>query len=68
MKNTLYAVAAACIAMLATSGIVVLATARPPAKTADAALARAEQQLAMELDAAIGRHLTEIKNRVQRRP
>ena len=29
MKNTLYAVVAACLAMLATSGIVALATAAP---------------------------------------
>ena len=35
MKNTLYAVVAACLAMLATSGIVALATAAPAVPTAD---------------------------------
>ena len=57
MKNTLYAAVAACLAMLATSGIVALATAAPGHPT----LPEAERELVAELDHAIARQLTAIK-------
>ena len=60
MKNTLYAAVAACMAMLATSGIVALATAAP----ADTSLPRAEQELVAQLDGAIVRQLAAVKERL----
>ena len=66
MKNTLYAVVAACLAMLATSGIVALATAAPslpPAPTT-----AAEQELVTHLDRVIEAQLGRIKYRLQRAP
>jgi hypothetical protein len=61
MKNTLYAAVAACMAMLATSGIVALATAAP----ADSApLPQAERELVAQLDGAIVRQLAAVKERL----
>jgi len=59
MKNTLYAAVAACMAMLATSGIVALATAAP----ADT-LPLAERELVAQLDGAIVRQLAAVKERL----
>lgn len=61
MKNTLYAAVAACIAMLATSGIVALATAAPTERTSEPAV---EQELVAELDGAILRQLAAVKERL----
>jgi hypothetical protein len=61
MKNTLYAAVAACMAMLATSGIVALATAAP---TDSASLPQAERELVAQLDGAIVRQLAAVKERL----
>ncbi len=59
MKNTLYAVVAACLAMLATSGIVALATAAPaPHAPSPAAV---EAALVADLDRAIEAQLYQLK-------
>ena len=60
MKNTLYAVVAACLAMFATSGIVAMATAAP----APAAPTPAEVDAALvaDLDQAIAAQLHQIQN------
>lgn len=63
MKNTLYAAVAACLAMLATSGIVTLATAAP-SNAEQQTLARAEQELTEQLDQLIARQLVAVKRRV----
>lgn len=63
MKNTLYAVIAACLAMLATSGIVALATAAPvPAVSVGSTDADAE--LIAHLDGLIEAQLGQIKQRL----
>ena len=60
MRNTLYAVIAACCAMFATSGLVALATAAPPpapqVETVDA-----ERELVALLDARIEAQLAQLK-------
>ena len=63
MKNTLYAAVAACLAMLATSGIVASATAAPSDPAPDS-LQRAEAELTAQLDLAIARQLRAVKQRV----
>ena len=60
MRPTLYAVIAACLAMLATSGVVVFATAAPNQRPATAREA-AEQELVEQLDVAIAVHLAMAK-------
>ncbi|MBI3180320.1 MAG: hypothetical protein HYZ27_11705 [Deltaproteobacteria bacterium] len=57
MKHTLYAVLAACLAMLATSGIVALATAAT-------ASAPPEEELVALVDDAIAAQLARIKDRL----
>jgi hypothetical protein len=67
MRNTLYAVIATCVAMLATSGIVALATAAPD--TPPTRPAFAETELREILDDAIGRQLLAVHTRLdQQRP
>ena len=65
MRNTLYATVAACLAMLATSGIIVYATAAPPSP--DALRSAAESEIAEQLDAAIGHQLEAVKGRLAAR-
>lgn len=62
MKNTLYAAVAACLAMLATSGIVALATAAP--STTQQGLAQADDELREQLDSVIARQLVDVKHRL----
>lgn len=63
MKNALYAAVAACLAMLATSGIVALATAAP-SQPAQGKPTRVEAELVAELDLAIARQLDAVKRRI----
>ena len=58
MKNTLYAIIAACLAMLSTSGIVALATAAPAPQPQ---LQVAEEELVAHLDDVIASQLAGIK-------
>lgn len=65
MKNTLYAVVAACTAMLATSGIVALATAAPPPRPVlTAELVDTDAELIAHLDGLIQIQLGQIKQRL----
>ena len=69
MKHTLYAIIAACLAMLATSGIVALATAAPaptPLEAVEPAAVspEAEAQLVAHLDGVIAQRLRDIKHRM----
>jgi len=65
MKNTLYAVVAACLAMLATSGIVALATAAPaPAPAIAVGSVDADAELVAHLDSMIHSQLGQIKLRL----
>ncbi len=57
MKHTLYAIFAACLAMLATSGIVALATAAPSRQAP-------EEELVALVDDAIAAQLARIKARL----
>ena len=67
MRHLLYAVVATSLAMLATSGIVVLATAatgRPDRGVVN----DASRDLADEIDTAIARQLVAVRARLQVRP
>ncbi len=69
MKNTLYAVVAACLAMLSTSGIVALATAAPgPVPAAIETPTHAERELVAHLDLVIEAQLGRIKHQIQQAP
>ncbi|OGQ84973.1 MAG: hypothetical protein A2289_12505 [Deltaproteobacteria bacterium RIFOXYA12_FULL_58_15] len=63
MKSTLYAAVAACLAMLATSGIVVYATAAPDPR--ETAIAEVESQVSIQIDLAIAHQLAEVKQRLE---
>ena len=67
MKPTLAAIIATCIAMLATSGIVVFATAATSARTATAS-DQVGQELQAEIDTAITRQLNDVKVRLRGHP
>ncbi len=65
MKNTLYAVVAACLAMMATSGIVALATAAPAPPPKPEPPTAAERLLVAHLDVVIEAQLGRIKHKLQ---
>lgn len=65
MKHTVYAVIAAALSMLATSGALVVATAAPTRPTASVQQQQAEQALAAEIDVAVARQLAAVKARLQ---
>ena len=64
MKNTLYAIIAAGLAMFATSGIVALATAAPVPRAGQSELAHAEAELVAHLDTLIEARFAEMKERL----
>ena len=66
MKNTVYAVFAASLAMFATSGIVALATAAPTASLAAPAAVtqQADAELVAHLDGLIAAQVGQIKGRL----
>ncbi len=69
MKHTIYAVVAACFAMLVTSGIVAFATAAPPLESVELPEARpvefeVDPALAAHLEAVITAQLIDVKQRL----
>jgi hypothetical protein len=63
MKNLIYAVVATCVAMLATSGIVIYATAATaPSNTSGA---EASQLVTAEVDTAIAQQLLAVRARLR---
>ena len=62
MKNTLYAAVAASMAMLATSGIIALATAAPPPTQTH--VEQSSAALEAYLDAHIGAHLAALRSKL----
>lgn len=63
MKRSIYAAIAGCLAMLATTGVVALATAAP-GQPSQPLQNRAEAELTAGLDQAIERQLYEVKTRL----
>jgi hypothetical protein len=61
MKPMLGAVIGACLAMLVTSGLIMLATAATPPKPTGVDMVEAEQELDAQLDRAITRQLQHIR-------
>lgn len=64
MKHTIYAVLAAALSMLATSGALVLATAAPTTAPVTAAQSIAEAELTAHLDALVASQLEVVKARL----